>query len=161
MSLSRATRYNLVNQCPQGDTSTSRPSLPVSFQLNKACVLSYWTSPLYHVPSLFANIFLMIFRKLPTLRRIKLENRQGGIPMVGGRLKPVKSTLFWTGGCADLSIYSLKNQTFHSFSSIPTTPNYLPIHSLPSKLSRFYTQLRSSTTLQTYLSFLCIGFYPT
>ena len=101
----------------------------------------------YHAPRYFTITFFKKSRDMSIFQAIKLENRQGGIPMVGGRLKPVKSTFFWTGGCADLSIYSLKNQTFHPI-SLPQPPSQIP--PLPSKLSRFYTQLRSSVILQTY-----------
>lgn len=118
------------------------------------CAPSCWTSPLYHAPSLFANIFFKKSRDMSIFKAIKLENRQGGIPMVGGRLKPVKSTFFWTGGCADLSIYSLKNQTFHSLNPFPQSPlshlNFLVfIHNY---VLAFHSKL--------IIFFLCIGFYP-
>lgn len=84
----------------------------------RLCALSYWTMLEYHAPNFFTTTFFKKSRDMSIFQAIKLENRQGGIPRVGGRLKPVKSTFFWTGGCADLSIYSLKNQTFHPFSLI-------------------------------------------
>ena len=119
------------------------------------CAPSCWTSPLYHAPSLFSTIFFKKSRDMSIFLAIKLENRQGGIPRVGGRLKPVKSTFFWTVGCADLSIYSLKNQTSHSLNPLPKSPlshlNFLVfIHN--------YVLVSYSKLI---IFFLCISFYPT
>lgn len=76
-------------------------------------------------------------------------------PGWGGRLKPVKSTFFWTVGCADLSIYSLKNQTSHSLNPLPKSPL-----SHPNFLVFIHNYVLVSHS-KLIIFFLCISFYPT